>query len=280
VDLSELVMTVGAQRITAPVELEHSGEAGQIAVVSLSRPPVNAFDPELVAGLEVVVRALTADTNVRVVVFCGAGKVFSAGADVSALVELTRSPGGVDSAVEHVRRMQRLFDAVAAIPVPTVAALHGAAAGGGLELALACDVRVAGETARLGLPEVGIGLVPGAGGTQRITRLLGPGRGADMVLRAQLIDGTRAERIGLVQHLSTDTEVHNTALRVAEQIARGPRAALVAAKRCLTTTGGVPPRGLAAELNAVRQLLGTGETNDLLHAFNAARGRQERRELA
>jgi enoyl-CoA hydratase len=283
-DLSELTMAVDTARVTPSVTLERRpasadvtldavhGGSGEVAVVSFSAPPVNAFDTRLVAALEAVVDTLAADADVRAVIFRGAGKVFSAGADVTTLVELVESERGVDAGVDHVARMQEVFAQVAALPVPTIAAVHGAAAGGGLELALACDLRVAERTARLGLPEVGIGLVPGAGGTQRLSRLLGPGAAAELVLEAQLIEGARAAEIGLVQHLSLDGEAFDTALRVAGRIARAPRPALEAAKRCLATSGPVHPRGLAAELDAVRLLLDCPSTRDLLRAFTASRG--------
>ena len=252
------------------VEAKRHGDA---VVITLRRPPVNAFDRELLLHLGAAVAAIAADPDARCVVVEGSGDVFSAGADVEALQELHHT-GGIDAVVEHVAAMQRLFGAVAELPVPTVAAIRGAAAGGGLELALACDLRIAGEGARLGLPEIGLGLIPGAGGTQRASRLLGPGRAAQLVLEGRLITAMEAERMGLVQHVVPDADVGSAALALATRTAGRPRAALVAAKRCLAAADGA--HGFETELAAVRELLGTSETTALLAAFSAARRREER----
>jgi enoyl-CoA hydratase len=236
-----------------------------VAVLTIDRPPVNALDPAMAAELAAAVDALARDPGVRCVVFQGAGRLFSAGADIGALARGLADPDGPDAAVDHVARVQRLFTAVADLPVPTVAAIHGAAAGGGLELALACDLRLAGDSARLGLPEVGIGLVPAGGGTQRASRLLGSGLAARLVLEGDLLDAAEALRIGLVQQVVPDPDVHDAALRLAQRIAGRPRAALVAAKRCLAAAG--TDQGFAVELAAARELLGTRETALLLARF-------------
>jgi enoyl-CoA hydratase/carnithine racemase len=147
-----------------PVVERHDG----VAVLTLRRPPANAFDPMPVNLLDDAVTAVRDDPGVRCVVVRGTATVFSAGADVAALRVLAAD--GPDAVVAHVASMQRLFGAVAALPVPTIAAICGAAVGGGLELALACDLRVAGERSRLGLPDVGIAWSPA-----RVARSASPG---------------------------------------------------------------------------------------------------------
>ncbi|MFC4945895.1 enoyl-CoA hydratase/isomerase family protein [Pseudonocardia sp. GCM10023141] len=262
--------------VTAPVSsaVAELRRTGGVAAITLRRPPANAFDPVLVQQLGELVAEVAADVDVRCVVFRGAGALFSAGADVEALQVLAAATAGTDAVVEHVARMQELFTAVAGLPVPTIAAIHGVAAGGGLELALACDLRIVGRRARLGLPEVGLGLVPGAGGTQRIARQVGPGWAARLVLGGELISGTEAVRIGLAQHAVPDTDVHAAVEEVAARIAGRPRAALVAAKRCLAAAGTAP--GFGIELAAVRELIGSQETTALLAAFTAGRSRRDR----
>ncbi|HSZ42322.1 MAG TPA: enoyl-CoA hydratase/isomerase family protein [Trebonia sp.] len=236
-----------------------------VAVVTIDRPPVNALDDATVTELAAVVSALVGDQGVRCVVFQGAGRMFSAGADIGTLRDSLADPGGPDAAARHVTRIQDLFAAVADLPVPTVAAVHRAAAGGGLELALACDLRIAGATARLGLPELGIGLIPAGGGTQRATRLLGPAQAARLVFEGELLDAAEALRIGLVQYVVPDADVPAEALRLAQRIAGRSRAALAAAKRCLSAPD--MAHGFAAELSAARELLATPETARLLASF-------------
>jgi enoyl-CoA hydratase len=236
-----------------------------VTVVTIDRPPVNALDPVTAAELAAVVDRLAADPDVRCVVFQGAGRMFSAGADIRALARGVGGPEGPDAAADYVARLQRVFTAVADLPVPAIAAIHGVAAGGGLELALACDLRLAGESARLGLPEVGIGLVPAGGGTQRASRLLGPGLAARLVLEGELHDAAEALRIGLVQHVVADADVPEAGLRLAQRIAARPRATLAAAKRCLAAAG--TARGFGVELAAARELLATPETARLLAEF-------------
>jgi enoyl-CoA hydratase/carnithine racemase len=236
-----------------------------VAVVTLDRPPVNALDEVTVRALAAAVSELAGDPAVRCVVFQGAGRMLSAGADIGTMRESLAGPDGPDAAARHVARIQDVFAAVAHLPVPTIAAVHGAAAGGGLELALACDLRVAGAGARLGLPELRIGLIPAGGGTQRASQLLGPAQAARLVFEGELLDAAEALRIGLVQYVVPDADVSAEALRLAQRIAGRSRAALAAAKRCLSASGAA--HGFAAELSAARELLATPETARLLASF-------------
>ena len=147
-----------------------------------------------------------------------------------------------------------------------MAAISGAATGGGLELALSCDFRVAGTSVRLGLPEVALGLLPGAGGTQRLTRIAGPGVATRMILGAELVSGSEAERLGIV-HRAVDDDVIGEAMKLATRLARLPRAAYGAAKRCMAASRG--DDGYAREIAEIRTLIHTDETSRLLTEFTA-----------
>lgn len=238
---------------------------GAVAIVTIERPPVNALNSMLVEKLETAFGALAVDTSIRCVVIRAEGRMFSAGADLGEIASGIGDPDGVDATVAYIARVQGLFTAVAELPVPTIAAVHGSAVGGGLELALACDIRIAGEGAMLGLPEARIGLVPAAGGTQRASRLLGPGAAARLVFEGELIDATEAYRIGLVQSVVRDGEVGMVVKQLASRISERPRATLVSAKRCLKAAG--TTSGFDVELSSARELLQEPETVRLLSEF-------------
>jgi enoyl-CoA hydratase len=194
---------------------------GGIRVVTVTRPEkLNALNAAVLDDLAVAVAAAEKDPGLRCVVLTGAGeKAFIAGADIGELEKLSPLEGR-----EHARRGQALFDRVANLPVPTIAAINGFAYGGGLELAMACALRVAAETARMGLPETSLGILPGYGGTQRLARLVGPARAMELVLTAEKgLTAPEAERIGLVNRVFPAGEALSGALGIAKKIAaNGP----------------------------------------------------------
>lgn len=189
---------------------------GPIATLTLDRPDkMNALNSTVRREVTAAMDDLAADDEARVIVLTGEGeKAFAAGADVAEFA--ARSPAE-QRATYGPRRM---FDAVAECPKPTVAAVHGYCLGGGCELAVACDLRVADETARFGQPEIRIGLIPGAGGTQRLPRLVGVGQALRMALTGDFIDAEEAHRIGLVEFLVDEGEHVEKAREVAERMAR------------------------------------------------------------
>jgi enoyl-CoA hydratase/carnithine racemase len=249
----------------------HVKRLGAVAEIALDRPPVNAFDQAQVDALADAIAAVRADTGVSCVLVTGAG-MFSAGADISMLASWQGQPGGAEHTVAFVARMQAAYAELAELPVPTVAAIVRAATGGGLELALACDLRVVARDARIGLPEVRIGLIPGAGGTQRMSAIAGPAVARRLILTGDLIDGDTAVALGLAHIAADPAAVEETARSLAQRIAALPRAALVAAKHCIAAAD--TPDGLREELNAVRQLSADPRTSALLTAF-ATRQHQE-----
>jgi len=194
-----------------------------IRTVWLDNPPVNAINPDVIAAI----RDAVADPgDARVIVLRGRGeKAFSAGADIRAFTE---SEGGA-------RAIQQTADAIEAAPVPVVAAIHGFCLGGGLEVALGCDVRIAHVDTQIGLPEVRLGLLPGGGGTQRLPRLVGRGRAAWMILSGERIPARQAEAWGLVEFVFDDLDAGIE--QVAGTLARQSRSAMATIKRVLRETG-------------------------------------------
>jgi len=197
--------------------------ADAIRTVWLDNPPLNAVGPRVVDAITAALERLDADT--RVLVLRGAGEhAFSAGADVSGFAS---SDGGA-------RALQRLADRIEEAPVPVVAAIHGFCLGGGLEIALACDVRVAQRGAQVGFPEVRLGLLPGGGGTQRLPRLIGPGRARWLIMSGERIDAEHAERWGIVEHVVDDLD--EGVERVAGALAKLSGSALREIKHVLHAT--------------------------------------------
>ncbi len=192
-----------------------------VRVLTVSRPEkLNALNAGVLDDLAAAVSAVESDGGLRCVIVTGAGeKAFIAGADIGELAKLSPLEGR-----EHARRGQAILDRISALPVPTIAAINGFAYGGGLELAMACTLRVAAENARMGLPETSLGILPGYGGTQRLARIVGPARAAELVLTAEKgLTAAEAERIGLVNRVFPAGEALNGALGIAAKIAaNGP----------------------------------------------------------
>ena len=196
-----------------------------VALVELAHGKANTLSTEVLAQLHGVATELTEDPPGAVVV-TGRGRMFAAGAEISEL-------GGPDEAREIGLAFHRALDAVAAIPRLVVAALNGFALGGGCELALACDLRIAGEGSRLGQPEILLGIIPGGGGTQRLPRVVGASRAKDLILTGRQVRADEALRIGLVDEVVADDDVLGRATELAAAAAAGPVAAHALAKRAI-----------------------------------------------
>ncbi len=224
-------------------------ELGQVARLTIDNPPLNLVTRELLTELDAALATLEAADpgDVRVVIFTGAGeRAFSAGSHVGDF-ENQRGAAG--------RERHELESGVATrlanLPMPTIAAIEGNALGGGLELALCCDLRVASERARLGLPEVRLAVTPGAGGTQRLPRVVGQARARDLILTGRLLDAAEAERIGLVSRVVPAGEAIAAATAIGEEIAaRGPIAVREAKRLVALSTDVDLETGLVAELDA------------------------------
>ena len=231
---------------------EESG--GAVVVLRLDRPPMNALSSAVTAQLHAAVDDLAGRDDLRAVVLWGGERLFAAGADVKEM-----SQEDYSGVVDRIRRLQSALDAVAALPVPVVAAITGYALGGGLELALCADVRFAADSARLGQPEIQLGIIPGAGGTQRLPRLVGQSRAKDLCFTGRHVTAEEALATGLVDRVVGADDVLAEALAWARGLATGPRLALRAVKAAVDrgvetdlATGLVLERELFAALWATR----------------------------
>jgi enoyl-CoA hydratase len=211
--------------VTEFVRLEVDGGVGTIR---LDRPKMNAFSRQVQEELKACAEEAARRADVRAVIVYGGERVFAAGADVKEMAGMSYA-----DMAPVARRLSACFGALSEIPKPTVAAITGFALGGGLEVALGCDRRICGDNAKLGQPEILLGLIPGGGGTQRLARLVGPSRAKDLIYTGRMVDAAEALSIGLVDEVVPADEVYPAARRWAEQFANGPAAALAAAKKAI-----------------------------------------------
>ena len=208
------------------VKLEQRGHVG---VVTITRPEaLNALNSEVLSALKAAFDEAEANAEIYVVVLTGEGRAFVAGADIAQM----RDFGAVD-AKAFSDAGNALFLRIEQFEKPVVAAVNGFALGGGCELAMACDIRIASEKAKFGQPEVGLGITPGFGGTQRLPRLVGTGKAMELILSAKTITAAEAKEIGLVNQVVVPEELMPTALALAEMIAAQAQVAVRASKQCI-----------------------------------------------
>ena len=237
--------------------------ADGIGTIRLDRPPVNALNDQLTAELAAAAQAAGASEEIRAVILYGGEKVFAAGADIKDMTE-----AGYADMTARSGRLQGAVDLVAGLGKPVAAAITGYALGGGLELALAADFRVAGERARVGQPEIGLGIIPGAGGTQRLPRLVGPARAKDIVFSGRMVTAAEALEIGLVDRVVPDESVYAAALDMMRPYVNGPALALRAAKRAIDYGLGVDlATGLELERVQFAALFGTEDQRTGMRSF-------------
>ncbi len=214
--------------MAATEKVARKSEEDGVEVLVLKNPPVNALSTAVLADLERTVAELAEEPRVRAVILTGDGQYFSAGADLKEMATLDLA-----TAPAMVRRTHVLFGRLAQLPAPVVAAVNGLALGGGLELALACDLRVAGESAKLGAPEVNYGLMPAYGGTQRLPRLVGPAKARELIFTGAMISAAEALKIGLVNKTVPAGQELRAARDLAHTIAQKAPRAVRAAKRAM-----------------------------------------------
>ncbi len=237
--------------------------ADGIGTIRLDRPPVNALNDQLTAELAAAAAAAADAEEVRAVVIYGGEKAFAGGADIAVMAE-----AGYAEMASRSGRLQAAMGLVAGLGKPVVAAITGYALGGGLELALAADFRVAGERARVGQPEILLGIIPGAGGTQRLPRLVGPAKAKDIVFSGRMLTAAEALAIGLVDRVVPDDSVYTAALDLVRQYANGPALALRAAKQAIDSGLGVDlATGLEIERVQFAALFGTQDQRAGMRSF-------------
>jgi len=217
--------------------IELDAQRPRVATLRIDRPKLNPLNKLLQRELGEAAVLVTERDDIRAVVLYGGEVAFAAGADIKEMAELSYT-----DMVKHSAVLQSMFSAVARIPKPVIAAITGFALGGGCELALCADLRVAADNAKLGQPEIKLGLIPGAGGTQRLARLVGPARAKELVFTGRTIEAQEALRIGLVDRVVPAAETYQTALALAAELAAGPAFALRAAKAAID-------RGLETDLD-------------------------------
>lgn len=244
-----------------------------VATLTLSRAPVNAISEEWLRLFNEELDTLEARSDWKVLHLRSDQKVFCAGADIRQIRGFMHTPDGPDRMYAFIATIQRLYVRLEKLDRVTLAEIGGAAMGGGLELALACDLRVAGNETKLGLPEAKLGLIPAAGGTQRLQRLCGPSIATRLILGAETLDGAAARHFGVVQWAFPRGELAARTMEIARHIATLPVAALAASKACMAAILEGGRGGFADELEWTRRLLTNPETHACVDAFLAGQNR-------
>jgi len=234
-----------------------------VGVVRLDRPPANALDHQVGIELGEVFADVAANDDVGALVIWGGPKLFAAGADIKEMAEF-----GPDEIAPVVGALGDALDALETMPKVSIAAINGYALGGGFELALAADLRYLAEDGKVGQPEIRIGVIPGAGGTQRLTYQVGAGRARELVYSGRVVDADEAGALGIVERVLPAADVYERAVADARSFADGPREALAAAKAAIRASLLTPgPAGLAAERDRFVRLFGTGDQREGMRAF-------------
>ena len=236
--------------------------ADAVATITLDRPPVNAVNLEVIDDFLSAVAGLADDPAVRAVVITGIDGRFCAGADIAMMRDVSRVNH------ERVRRWVDVQAALEASSKPVIAAINGYAFGGGAELALACDFRWMAADAAIGFPEIGLGIFPGAGGTQRLTRLLGPARALEVMVSGRRLTAAEALELGLVQHVVARDALAPSVRAFARELTAKPTRAIGLLKRCVYGGWGRPlAEGLELERQAVFEVIATRDAAEGLDAF-------------
>jgi enoyl-CoA hydratase/carnithine racemase len=241
-----------------------------VAEITMSRPPVNAIDDAFMDTFEQRLDDLEQRSDVAIVVIRSNRRCFCAGADLSRIQGFFSEDDGAHQMVAYVRKFHALFDRIERLPAVTLAVINGPALGGGLEMALSCDLRIAAQSAKLGLPEARVGMIPGAGGTQRLTRLCGIGPASRLILTGEVVNGDEAERIGLVQWSVPDAQLEQRATELTERVQSLSAPALRAAKDCMAAYFDPEADGYARELEKPLELMKTTEARERIEQFLAA----------
>lgn len=240
-------------------------EEGSIATVTINRPnKLNALNRDTIKELHSAFKALEKDKDTKVIILTGSGeKAFVAGADISEFADYSVKEGGKLAAKGH----KLLFNLIENLKTPVIAAMNGFALGGGLELAMSCHFRVASDNARMGLPEVSLGVIPGYGGTQRLPQLIGKGRAMEMIMTAGMIDADRALNYGLVNYVLPQDELLDFCEKIASKISNNSSVAIGQAIKAVNAGFKHDSNGYAAEIKAFGECFGTADFEEGTTAF-------------
>jgi len=239
-----------------------------VAIITIARPPANALSRGIIAEVNAVLDEVENDDTVRVLVLHGEGRFFSAGADIKEFTEVVSG----DEFSKLASNGQQVFERVETFSKPIIAAIHGAALGGGLELAMSCHLRFVTESAKLGLPELQLGLIPGFGGTQRLPRYVGVAKAAEMMFTSEPISGTEAVQWGLANRAFTDEALLEETLKVAKKIAKKSPVALKAAIQTLQYAKHASfYEGIEAEAKSFGTVFVSEDAKEGIQAFIAKR---------
>lgn len=235
---------------------------GDVATLRINRPPANAVTPDVIEEFLSVLPSLAQDPEVRCLVITGAGRFFIAGADIAVMRDLSEENHA------KMRRWVDVEDQLERMPKPVIAAMNGHALGGGAELALACDLRVLASAATFGFPEMRLGLFPGAGGSQRLSRLVGPHLAKRLMIDAERLAAENALSLGLVDVVAADADFDDTVMAHAHRYAELPTATVGLLKRAVFDGYGRPTEdGLRGEWSAALQVIRTADAAEGLQAF-------------
>lgn len=236
-----------------------------ITTITINRPSkLNALNSQTIKELHTAFEMADSDKQTKVIIVTGSGnKAFVAGADISEFADFSVTEGAQLAA----QGQALLFDFVANLQTPVIAAVNGFALGGGLELAMAAHFRVASDTAKMGLPEVSLGVIPGYGGTQRLPQLVGKGRAMELIMTAAMIDATKAYEYGLVNHVTTQEELLTLANKIANKIARNSSVAIAGAINAINAGFKDDTNGFDAEISEFGKCFGTADFKEGTQAF-------------
>jgi enoyl-CoA hydratase/carnithine racemase len=232
-----------------------------VGVIRLDRPPANAIDLKVGVELQEAIREANERADVGALVLWGGRKLFAAGADIKAMAEWS-----AEQVRPSVEALGDACDLLEEIPKVSIAAITGYALGGGLELALGCDLRYLSDEAKVGQPEIRIGVIPGAGGTQRLARLIGPGATRRLVYTGDQVDASTAQSLGIAEEVMPAADVFEAAVRDARRLSRGPREALAAAKLAIRAAE-ADREGFRTERRLFLDLFGTADQREGMRAF-------------
>lgn len=250
-------MTTTAEYLSCTVE-------NGVATLVLNHPPVNALTLPILAQLEAMFDGLAKDERVKVMILTGAGRIFIAGADIKAIAAITSSQEGKEMALHG----QAVLNKIEACEKPLIAAINGTCLGGGLELAMCCHIRVAAEEARLGQPEINLGIIPGFGGTQRLTRLVGASKALELILTGDVIAASEAKAVGLVSQVIPADDLQRQVQGLARRIASKGQMAVRAAIQAVRDGLGLGLReGLAREAHLFGDLCDSEDKREGVTAF-------------